>query len=141
MSSPASAGSPPLTRVRDTDPAVLISADGLTVRVQLLNRTGYPPWPTEPRALAQRYSDAPAATLTVPTIESFAAWKPPPGSIAPRCGTCTTSGCSSALTRSNREAAVLFRKFGPTNKPPHASAFARAPDENHWQRELPAKPA
>ena len=66
---------PLLTAVRDTEPAVLISQDGLTVRVQLLGATGYPPWPTESREIVQRYSDAPPATLTVLTLPSFVAAK------------------------------------------------------------------
>lgn len=46
---------PPLSSVRDVDPAVLRTADGLTVRVQLLDPTHYPAWPTEQRMLEQRY--------------------------------------------------------------------------------------
>ncbi|MGC7100373.1 nucleotidyl transferase AbiEii/AbiGii toxin family protein [Amycolatopsis lurida] len=127
---------PPLTRVRDTEPAVLISADGLTVRVQLLNRTGYPPWPTAPHALVQRYSDTPTATLTVPTIESFAAWKTAAwlDRAAPR--DLYDLWLLAGLGALNQEAAALFRKLGPTNKPPHPSAFTRAPGEDRWQREL-----
>lgn len=46
---------PGLTAVRDTDAAVLLAEDGrLTVRVQLLDHVGYPPWPTELEAVEQR---------------------------------------------------------------------------------------
>lgn len=37
---------PPLSSVRDVDPAVLRTTDGLTVRVQLLDPAHYPAWPT-----------------------------------------------------------------------------------------------
>lgn len=38
---PGLAWHPPLTTVRDVEPAVLVAPDGTTVRIQLLNRTGY----------------------------------------------------------------------------------------------------
>ncbi|MGP4021228.1 nucleotidyl transferase AbiEii/AbiGii toxin family protein [Saccharopolyspora sp. 5N708] len=127
---------PPLTTVRDVEPAVLAAPDGTTVRIQLLNHTGYAPWPTERRALVQRYSDAPPATLLVPTRESSAAWK-------------TTAWVDRAASRDlydlwllanvgalDAAAAELFRKYGPTNKMPTADQFATPPDEATWQREL-----
>jgi predicted nucleotidyltransferase component of viral defense system len=66
---------PSLTDVRDNDAAVLRSPDGVAVRVQLLSALGYPQWPTQRVDLAQRYSDAPAAALTVPTAAGFVAAK------------------------------------------------------------------
>jgi predicted nucleotidyltransferase component of viral defense system len=65
---------PRLTDVNDTQPAVLTSTD-TSVRIQLLDRVGYSPWPTEKRPIVQRYTDAPPASLIVPTTASFAAWK------------------------------------------------------------------
>jgi hypothetical protein len=47
---------PGLTTVRDTEAAVLVADDGrLTVRVQLLDHVGYPPWPTEFHPIEQAY--------------------------------------------------------------------------------------
>ncbi|MPY98017.1 MAG: nucleotidyl transferase AbiEii/AbiGii toxin family protein [Actinophytocola sp.] len=66
---------PPPTSVREATPALLITSEGISVRIQLLSRTGYQPWPNERRSLGQRYSDAPPATLIVPTGDAFAAWK------------------------------------------------------------------
>lgn len=66
---------PPLSAVRDVDPAVLRTPDGLTVRVQLLDPASHPAWPTEPQPLVQRYTDAPPATLVVPTRPAFGASK------------------------------------------------------------------
>lgn len=127
---------PSLSAVRDTAPAILIAPDGTSVRVELLSATGYPPWPTERRGLVQRYSDAPAATLTVPTAESFAAWK-------------TSSWIDRGASRDlfdlwllarigalSAEAARLFTRFGQTNKPPTPNLFTHAPDEPTWLREL-----
>lgn len=59
---------------RDVEPAVL-SAAGLQVRLQVLRGDLDASWPVEQVELEQRYSDAPPATLTVPTLASFAGWK------------------------------------------------------------------
>lgn len=127
---------PRLTEVRDTDPAVLISPEGLTVRVQLLSPTGYPPWPTAPTPLVQRYTDAPPATLTVPTQAAFVAAK-------------TTAWIDRATPRDlydlwllaqsgaiDEEAGRLFAQHGQTSKAPTEDLFATAPDEPRWRREL-----
>lgn len=128
--------SPLLSRVRDVDPAVLMTTDGINVRIQLLSGTGYPPWPTMSQKLVQRYSDAPPATLTVPTQAAFAAWK-------------TSAWMDRAASRDlfdlwslaqihaiDGEAVDLFERYGPTNKRPGNRVFATAPDETAWRRDL-----
>lgn len=130
---------PPLTVVRDTTPAVLAAPDGTVVRIQLLNRTGYAPWPTEKRSLVQRYSDAPPAELVVPTLASFAAWKTTAWihRAAPR--DLFDLWLLSNLDAITVEAADLFRRHGPTNSMPTAALFAETPDEASWRRELAAQ--
>lgn len=133
---PTLAWSPPLTNVQDTDPAVLTTPDSVTVRIQLLSRTGYAPWPSARRDVVQRYSDAPPATLVVPTREAFAAWK-------------TTAWIDRRASRDlydlwllagvgalDDTAAELFRKHGPTNKKPTPDQFSEAPDEAIGRRDL-----
>lgn len=127
---------PPLTAVRDVEPAVLTTRDGTTVRIQLLSRTGYSPWPAEDRKLIQRYSDAPAATLRVPTRESFAAWKTAAWVDRQASRDLYDLWLLTKLGALNTAAAELFRKYGPTNKPPTPDQFAALPDEDTWQREL-----
>ncbi|MCU1645482.1 MAG: uncharacterized protein JWN03_5757 [Nocardia sp.] len=130
---------PSLTNVRDTEPAVLTTLDNISVRIQLLNSTGYPPWPTEHRTIVQRYSDAPPAQLLVPTPAAFSAWK-------------TAAWAGRSASRDlfdlklladagaiDTEAAELFRRYGPTNRYPSATLFTVAPDEQKWQRELAAQ--
>jgi predicted nucleotidyltransferase component of viral defense system len=127
---------PLLSAVRDTEPAVLITRDGLTVRMQLLRAEGYPAWPTAARNLVQRYSDAPPARLEVPTMASFAAAK-------------TVAWTDRAASRDlydlwllvqagaiDHAAAQLFRQYGPTNNPPTASMFSRPLDETKWRLDL-----
>ena len=127
---------PPLTAVRETEPAILTTADSLAVRIQLLRSDGYPAWPTITRSLVQRYSDAPSAALIVFTPASFAASK-------------TMAWTDRAASRDlfdlwllaesgaiSSEAAQLFRKYGPTNEPPTRNLFAQALDETVWRRDL-----
>jgi predicted nucleotidyltransferase component of viral defense system len=127
---------PALRRVRDVEPASLISADGLTVRVQLLNGAGYEPWPTELRDLEQRYSDAPPARLRVPTLAAFVAWK-------------TVTWGDRQLPRDlydlwalaergavDHAARALYVAHGPTGAPPPDYLFDDVPTVDDWQRQL-----
>lgn len=66
---------PALGSISDTSGAILRTSEGLTVRMQLLSSRTRTVWPTERRAVVQRYSDAPAAELLVPTLPAFAASK------------------------------------------------------------------
>jgi predicted nucleotidyltransferase component of viral defense system len=128
---------PTLTAVRDTDAAVLLANDGqLAVRIQLLNHLGYPPWPTELQAMGQRYSDAGAATLRVPTAAAFAAWKAVAWNDrrAPR-----DLWDLWALAREDEitgHAAELFVAHGPIGNAPQPWMFTSAPTEERWQAQL-----
>ena len=64
-----------LADTRDTEPASLITDDGVMVRVQLLSAQGYPPWPTAVHDIHQRYSDISPTRLRTPVRDSFAGWK------------------------------------------------------------------
>lgn len=127
---------PSLSSVREIESAVLTTEDGVSVRIQLLGQNGYPPWPVQSCSLVQRYSDAPAATLMVPTPSAFAAWKTVAWAdrAAPRdlFDLWSLAGISAIDT----EAATLFTKHGPTNKPPNKGFFIRPPDELVWRRDL-----
>lgn len=127
---------PLLTTVRDVEPAVLTSPDGLTVRVQLLSVTGFPPWPTTSQSLVQRYSDAPPATLTVFTQAAFAASKTVAwfNRAAPRdLFDLWLLAQAGAL---DSAAAQLFARHGPTNRPPTVDLFSQGLDEVRWRQEL-----
>jgi Nucleotidyl transferase AbiEii toxin, Type IV TA system len=127
---------PLLTAVRDVEPANLTTPDGLTVRVQLLRADGYPPWPTTTLPLVQRYSDAPPATLTVPTATAFAAAKTVAWIDRAACRDLFDLWLLAQAGSVSGEAARLFTQHGPTNKPPTARMFSQAPDEATWRRDL-----
>ncbi len=127
---------PTLSSVRDVEPAVLTTPDGVSVRIQLLSQTGYPAWPAAPHALAQRYSDAPPATLKVPTPASFAAWKTVAWMSRGAPRDLFDLWLLAEIDAIGSEAAALFAKFGPTNRPPAAGLFTNPPDEAVWRRDL-----
>ena len=127
---------PPLASVRDVDPAVLRAPDGLTVRVQLLDPAHQPAWPTERCRLFQRYSDAPTATLAVPTGAAFAAAKTAAwhDRHAPR-DLYDLWGLA-RLGLLDTKAADLFATFGPTGRAPQPWMFTDPSTADTWAIEL-----
>lgn len=120
---------------RDTDPAV-ISTAGVQVRLQVLRGEDYSAWPVERVAVEQRYSDAPPATLTVPTLGSFAGWRTAAWNErgAPRdLYDLWALAQVGALTP---EAAELFARHGTTGHPPRSFMFATAPTQQSWLASL-----
>lgn len=126
----------PLTTTRGSRPGVVRSREGVTVRVQLLTRTGYPVVPTEARALVTRYADTPATVLRVPAVDGFVvlkllAWcdRAAPRDLFDLAGLARRGAFTEA-------AGDLFRQVGPTNRRPDAALFTRLPDDNAWQAAL-----
>ena len=107
-----------LSSVADTVPAVLRSADGLSVRLQLLSARDRVVWPTERRALVQRYADAPAAELLVPTLPAFAASKTATWADRHAARDLWDLWALSKIGAIDAAAARLYRRHGPTNRPP-----------------------
>ncbi len=130
---------PTLTEVSDVQPARIVTADGLSVRVQLLKRIGYPQWPTERRPLEQRYTDAPPVDLIVPTAASFAAWKTVAWADRQASRDLFDLWSLANAGLIDHGAAGLYRRFGPTNKPPSANLFTTPPDQTDWTRQLAAQ--
>lgn len=126
----------PSFTARDLEPSIVETSTGISIRVQLLDRHGYQPWPTELRDIEQRYHDAPPATLIVPTIESFAGWKTTAWHLrgAPRdLYDLWALADAGSITP---EAADLFAKHGTTGTRPREFMFAKAPSEVEWQASL-----
>lgn len=133
---PRLAWRPPLSRVRQHEPAVLAAEDGTTVRFQLLDPVGYPPWPTEYRDLYQRYRDAPPARLRVPTLAAFAAWKTVAWLDRGAARDLFDLWLLATAGAIDAEAANLFARYGPTNRRPDRGSLGQLPDEGTWRREL-----
>lgn len=133
---PGATWSPTLAEVSDTGHAVIRSADGSAVRIQLLSAVGYPPWPTELVDLVQRYSDAPPARLTTLTSAGFVAAKS--AAWYDRRASRDLWDLWALATRGHltTAAADLFARFGPTNRRPDPAAYAEPPSEERWRRDL-----
>jgi hypothetical protein len=118
------------------DPAILGTPEGISIKIQLLDGKGYRRWPLERRQIEQRYRDTKPASLTVPTIESFAGWKTDAwcGRHAPR--DLYDLWALAERGSLNADAAALFANHGPTGRPPREFMFARAPSESEWEASL-----
>ena len=120
---------------RDTDAAVMSTA-GVQVQVQLLRGEHYSAWPVEQVAVRQRYSDAPPATLTVPTLASFAGWKAAAWNDRGAPRDLYDLWALDQIGALTAEAAELFARHGPTGHPPQSFIFASAPTQQSWLASL-----
>lgn len=124
-----------LTDIRDTEPASLVTPNGLVVRVQLLSARGYPPWPTAMHDIDQRYSDISPTRLRTPVRDSFAGLKTAAWfeRRAPRdLYDLWTLALAGALTTS---AAQLFATHTGLGMP-QDHMFSRVSDAQDWQEQL-----
>ena len=120
---------------RDTDAAVM-SAAGVQLQVQLLRGAHYPAWPVEQVGLHQRYSDAPPAILTVPTLPAFSGWKVAAWSDRSAPRDLYDLWALNQINALTAQAAELFARYGPTVRPPQASMFVAAPTQQSWLASL-----
>jgi predicted nucleotidyltransferase component of viral defense system len=127
---------PSLSGVANTVAAVLRSATGMVVRIQLLSARGRVLWPTERRPLEQRYRDAPAAELIVPTLPAFAASKTATWADRRAPRDLWDLWALSRIGAIDAEALELYRRFGPTNQPPGYYVFETPPSDAEWQSQL-----
>lgn len=127
---------PMLSATSGSEPAVVSTADGVAVQVQLLSGDGYPQWPTEMVSIEQRYGDAPPARMQVLTADSFAASK-----LAAWMDRAASRDLYDMWAMGQRglitaSALRLFMRFGPLTKPPGAWIFDNVPTEDEWARSL-----
>jgi hypothetical protein len=129
---------PMLSDVASTQPAILRTADGLSVRIQLLSARDRVVWQSERRVLVERFTDAPTAELLVPTLPAVAASKT--STRADRHSTRDLGDlwALSELGAIDQQAADLYRRHGPTNRPPSVRLFTKAPNGG---RSWPGRPA
>jgi predicted nucleotidyltransferase component of viral defense system len=127
---------PLFSTVPDTVPVAARTVEGMAVKIQLLSSRDRIVWPSERRPLDQRYSDAPAAELIVPTLPAFAAAKTATWAdrFAPR--DLWDLWALSEIDAIDKTALHLFQKFGPTNQPPSGRIFVNPPYDAAWQTQL-----
>jgi predicted nucleotidyltransferase component of viral defense system len=123
---------PRLSAGQDLDAAMLVAADGLSVRVLLLAASRVPEWPTEQRQLLQRYSDVPATRLRVLTLASFVASKTAAWADRRRPSDLYDLWGLANLGAIDEIARDLYVRFGPIGEPPGPSLFDDPPDDESW---------
>lgn len=127
---------PALSRAPDIRSAVIRTSNGLAVRLQLLSSRDRTVWPTERRSLVQRYADAPAAELLVPTLPAFAASKSATWVDRHASRDLWDLWALNELGAIDAAAEDLYRRYGPTNQPPARYDFTTAPTEADWRNQL-----
>lgn len=126
---------PPLAQSGGSRAALLSVPTGASIRVQLLDGAGYP-WPTEVRDIEQRYSDVASTRLRTFTAPAFAAAKLAAWIDRGASRDLWDLSRLAAEGRVDREAAALFRRFGPFGGAPGPWVFATAPDTDRWRTDL-----
>lgn len=115
--------------------AVVTTATGHAIKVQLLAGHGYPSWPTEVVAIRQRYSDAAAASLRVLTRDAFAAAKLSAWTDRRASRDLYDLWAMVSEGMVTAGAAELYRKLGPTTRLPAAELIAVSPSDD-WETAL-----
>lgn len=123
---------PALASVRAVEAAALVTPDGLRVRVQLLPRDHYPPWPTERRPIHSHYGDVRPGSLAVPTREAFVGWKTAAWADRRAPRDLWDLHALASLGAFTEEAARLYRRLGPTGRTPGPWLSASPPAEEQW---------
>lgn len=125
---------PDLATTKGADAAVLRIGDSIQIRVQLLNADGYPPWPTEQRPLIQRYSDAPASSLTTLTAPAFVANKTSAWADRHAPRDLYDLWALGEHGHIDAEAADLFRRYGQGGNP--QAWLTEPPADDAWTAAL-----
>ncbi len=124
-----------LSEAREVDPVAVSTDDGISVRIQLLSPTGYPPWPTTPTQVYQRYDDAPPVTLLMPTRAAFAARKTVAWMDRHAVRDLWDLWALAEIGAVDAEAAQLCVEHGPTLAPPKSWMFTSPPTAQRWREE------
>lgn len=128
--------SPSLSLLRNTQAATVTFPSGPQVQIQVLPSDHYPIWPIEHRSLEQRYSDVGPATLLVPTLDAFIAWKTITFIDRRASRDLWDLAALAAHSCFTQAAADLFRTHGQFTGVPMESSLPAAPKEITWRQEL-----
>jgi len=124
-----------LNATKGSEPSVLrVGETG--VQIQLLSADGYPNWPTEISDLEQRYSDAPAARLTVLTQASFVAAKTAAWMDRSSPRDLYDLWALAEQGSIDHEALDVYKRHGPTGSRPSGWVFKTYPSEDEWNEYL-----
>lgn len=126
---------PWLSRTQNDTTACIYRIGGVQLKMQLIDGRNYTTWPHQQSEVSQRYTGLPSIVLTTYTAQSFVGAK--------TVAWCDTSRNAPrdlydlwALAEAGHitaEAAVLYRRHGPSNSFPNQSVFpSKPPTEQEW---------
>lgn len=120
----------------DAESIYLSVGEDVSIKFQLVDTTGRPPWPSEVREIHQRYSDAPPAALNVPTPDAAVAMK-------------LTAWVDRRTERDlydlwamaergmvTRGAAAIYSRYGQSTRPFNRAVFQNPPSAEDWEGAL-----
>lgn len=121
---------------RDAEPVFASIGDDVTIKFQLVDTTGRAPWPRELAAIHQRYSDAPAAELFVPTREAVVAMK-----LTAWIDRRASRDLYDLMAMAERDmithdAFATYGKYGQTTNRLAVRYFSNPPAEDRWVADL-----
>jgi len=127
---------PALADTKKVQASELATANGITLRIQLLPGDHYPAWPFAIQDLEQRYSDAGPAALEVPTLPATVAWKTAAYLDRGTPRDLWDLASLAEIRTFTPEAAALWKRFGPFTALPGRSALRHIPSESEWMDAL-----
>lgn len=127
---------PALADSRGAQSVAVTFPSGQKIKIQLQPSDHYPDWPFEFRDLIQRYDDVAPATLLVPTLDTFIAWKTVAFIDRRASRDLWDLAALAQLGPFRRTSAELFTSFGQFRSLPTASTIPQAPTESVWHRDL-----
>lgn len=113
--------------------ATVHAGDGGTLRVRLL-ASSLPPWPTERCELHRPYSDIPATSMRVPTIDAFVAWKTAAWHEHRMPHDLYDLWALAKVGAITHTATDLYARHEPAGRMPSLDAFLEGPDPDQWER-------
>lgn len=111
-------------------PAMAVTSSGVALQIQVLSSLGYPDWPSEYRDVEQHYPDVGPATLRVPTMPAFAAWKTVAWTDRQTSRDLYDLRSLAQGGAFTSEAVDLFVRLGPTGRRPTKRMFETGPRDN-----------
>ncbi|MER3386053.1 MAG: nucleotidyl transferase AbiEii/AbiGii toxin family protein [Microcella pacifica] len=127
---------PALDATHDAQPATLEVLGRMSVQVQIVDQIGRAVWPTERRAIDQRYSDAPPAELESLTNAGFAAAKISAWLERRECRDLFDLWALASAGLLDSGAKHLVRRSTIWSRFPQNVVWPTQPDESTWQSRL-----
>ncbi|MBO3095416.1 nucleotidyl transferase AbiEii/AbiGii toxin family protein [Cellulomonas dongxiuzhuiae] len=120
----------------DTESIYLNAGEDVTIKFQLVDTANRASWPHEERAILQRYSDAPAAVLNVPTSPAAVAMKLSAWVDRRTPRDLYDLWAMSQAGMITADAIDVYRRWGQSGRPFESFVFSHPPTDSVWEDAL-----